>query len=61
MYTEAVVIGGGAAGFMAAVTAKENGLDIIIMERKDRVLKKVLATGNGRCNYTNINADISNY
>ena len=61
MYTEAVVIGGGAAGFMAAVTAKENGLDIIIMERKDRALKKVLSTGNGRCNYTNINADISNY
>ena len=61
MYTEAVVIGGGAAGFMAAVTAKGNGLDVIIMERKDRVLKKVLATGNGRCNYTNINADISNY
>lgn len=61
MYTEAAVIGGGAAGFMAAVTAKANGLDIIIMERKDRVLKKVLATGNGRCNYTNINAGISNY
>jgi predicted Rossmann fold flavoprotein len=61
MYTEAVVIGGGAAGFTAAITAKRNGLDIIIMERKDRVLKKVLATGNGRCNYTNINADISNY
>ena len=34
MYTEAAVIGGGAAGFMAAVTAKANGLDIIIMERK---------------------------
>ena len=61
MYTEAAVIGGGAAGFMAAVTAKENGLDVIILERKDRVLKKVLATGNGRCNYTNINANISNY
>ncbi len=61
MYTEAAVIGGGAAGFMAAVTAKENGLDIIILERKDRVLKKVLATGNGRCNYTNINAGVSNY
>lgn len=61
MYTEAVVIGGGAAGFTAAITAKENGLDIIILERKDRALKKVLATGNGRCNYTNINADISNY
>ena len=39
MYTEAVVIGGGAAGFMAAVTAKENGLDIIIIERNLIVLK----------------------
>ena len=60
MYTEAAVIGGGAAGFMAAVTAKANGLGIIIMERKDRVLKKVLATGNGRCNVSN-RAEVRDY
>lgn len=61
MNADIAVIGGGAAGFLAAITAKKEGAEVIILERKDRVLKKVLATGNGRCNYTNINAGISNY
>ena len=61
MYADIAVIGGGAAGFMAALTAKENGANVIILERKDRVLKKVLATGNGRCNYTNTGIKITNY
>ena len=47
------VIGGGAAGMMAAITAAENGADVIIYERNDRVGKKILATGNGKCNFSN--------
>ena len=61
MKTEIAVIGGGASGMMAAITARKSGKEVIILERKDRILKKVLITGNGRCNITNVNADISNY
>lgn len=48
------VIGGGAAGMMAAITAAENGANVTIYERNDRVGKKILATGNGKCNFSNI-------
>ena len=61
MKTEIAVIGGGASGMMAAITARKSGKEVMILERKDRILKKVLITGNGRCNITNVNANISNY
>lgn len=48
-----IVIGGGVAGLTAAITAAEAGANVTILEHKDRVGKKILATGNGRCNYTN--------
>ncbi len=47
------VIGGGAAGIMAAITASKNGAKVTIYEQNDRIGKKLLATGNGRCNFTN--------
>ena len=47
------VIGGGASGMMAAVTAASEGARVIILEHKDRIGKKILSTGNGRCNFTN--------
>ncbi len=47
------VIGGGAAGLCAAVQAKRFGQDVVIYERLDRIGKKLLATGNGRCNLMN--------
>lgn len=54
-----LIIGGGAAGLAAAVSArKENkNADITVVERNDRVAKKILATGNGRCNFTNRDID----
>ncbi len=61
MSNKIIVVGGGAAGMMAAIIAKKNGADVTILERNNRVGKKLLATGNGRCNYTNINLDIENY
>lgn len=61
MSNRIIVIGGGAAGMMAAIIAKRNGGDVLILERNDRVGKKLLATGNGRCNYTNINLTVKNY
>ena len=47
------VIGAGAAGMMAAVTAAEAGADVTLFERNDRVGKKLRITGKGRCNVTN--------
>lgn len=56
-----LIVGGGAAGMMAAISAKINGAEVVVLERNNRVGKKILATGNGRCNYTNINLSIDNY
>ena len=51
-----VIIGGGAAGLAAAIAAAECGDQVTILERMDRVGKKILATGNGRCNLMNTGA-----
>ncbi|RAV02675.1 NAD(P)/FAD-dependent oxidoreductase [Paenibacillus sp. YN15] len=53
MHHTLLIIGAGAAGLMAAVTAKELGIDTAILEGNDRVGKKILVTGDGRCNITN--------
>ncbi len=61
MDKKVIVIGGGAAGMMASIVAKRNGANVTLLERNSRVGKKILATGNGRCNYTNMHVDINNY
>jgi len=53
MANRVVVIGGGASGLVAAIAAAENGAVVTVLEHKDRVGKKILMTGNGRCNLTN--------
>ena len=53
MKSDIIVIGGGAAGMVAAICAARQGASIIVLERMSRIGKKLLATGNGRCNYTN--------
>jgi predicted Rossmann fold flavoprotein len=55
------VIGGGAAGLMAACALARSGTEVTVLERQPRVGKKLLATGNGRCNFTNVNARPENY
>lgn len=47
------IIGGGAAGLIAAIIAARSGADVTILERQNRIGKKILVTGNGRCNLTN--------
>ena len=57
-----VIIGGGASGLMAAITAaRETDCHVILLERQQRLGRKLLATGNGRCNLTNTHASIENY
>ncbi len=46
------IIGGGPAGMMAAITAKKNGNDVYLLEKNNRLGKKLLITGKGRCNIT---------
>ena len=57
-----LVIGGGASGMMAALTAAENSRNqVTLLERQSRVGRKLLATGNGRCNLTNLHASPEHY
>ena len=58
-----VIIGGGAAGLAAAIFAARRigGEHVLVLEKQPRVGKKLLATGNGTCNLSNIHADVSHY
>ena len=59
---EVVILGGGASGMAAAIRAAENQKrHVTLIERQNRVGKKLSATGNGRCNLTNLNADMTHY
>lgn len=53
MAIDGIVIGGGPAGMFAAITAAQNGCKVLLLERNDRLGKKLLITGKGRCNVTN--------
>lgn len=57
------IIGGGASGMAAAIEAAytNSNVEIVILEKLDRLGKKILATGNGRCNYSNMNTCTDNY
>lgn len=49
-----LIIGGGASGLAASIHAARNGAEVTILEHNDRVGKKILSTGNGKCNLTNL-------
>lgn len=55
------IIGGGASGLTAAIKASRNGNDVTIFEKNNKLGKKILITGNGKCNYWNENQDLNNY
>ena len=50
---DVIVVGGGASGLAAAIEAARGGCAVTLLEQKERTGKKILATGNGRCNLTN--------
>ncbi len=56
-----LIVGGGAAGLMSATIVQNKGLRVGLLERNARVGKKLLATGNGRCNYTNIYTSLEDF
>ena len=61
MKHEIIIIGGGASGIMSAILLKDMGIDAAILEGSDRIGKKILVTGNGRCNITNKYAEENRY
>ena len=58
---DVAVIGGGAAGLMCAIEAGKRGRRVLVIERSDRVGKKILISGGGRCNFTNLNVTPENF
>ncbi len=61
MKKSVIVIGGGASGLTAAYAAAKNGAEVIIIEQNSELGKKILVTGNGRCNFTNTHMDSTAY
>ncbi|MDD3279575.1 MAG: aminoacetone oxidase family FAD-binding enzyme [Lachnospiraceae bacterium] len=56
-----IVVGGGAAGLIAAITAARSGASVTVLEANEKPGKKLLATGNGRCNLTNMEQQPNRY
>lgn len=61
MQTDVIIIGGGASGLVAAITAAKLGAKVIIIDHNKRIGQKLLATGNGKCNLTNTDQNAKNY
>jgi predicted Rossmann fold flavoprotein len=58
---DAIVVGGGAAGLMCALTAGQRGRRVLVVEHANRVGKKILMSGGGRCNFTNTGTTPANF
>ena len=61
MKKHVLIVGGGASGLVAAIAAARGGAKVTVLEKKSQVGKKILATGNGRCNLTNTDQSPSHY
>ena len=59
--TDVIVIGGGAAGLMCAMTAGNRGRRVIVLEGSNKIGKKILMSGGGRCNFTNLHCEPSRF
>ena len=58
---QVIVVGGGAAGLTAGIMAARNGAAVTILEQNEKPGRKICVTGNGRCNLTNRDMDLSHY
>jgi predicted Rossmann fold flavoprotein len=59
--SDILVIGGGAAGLMCAITAAGRGRNVLVLEGSNRIGKKILMSGGGRCNFTNLYCEPDNF
>jgi len=60
-HSDVIILGGGAAGLMCAIEAGKRGRRVLVLERSDRCGKKILISGGGRCNFTNIHCTAENF
>src|SRR5205823_11261139 len=58
---DALILGGGAAGLLCAIEAGKRGRRVAILEHADRIGKKILISGGGRCNFTNLHCTPENF
>jgi predicted Rossmann fold flavoprotein len=58
---DVIILGAGAAGLMCAIEAGKRGRRVLVLERADRIGKKILISGGGRCNFTNLHASPENF
>lgn len=58
---DAIILGAGAAGLMCAIEAAKRGRRVLVLERSDRAGKKILISGGGRCNFTNLHTTADNF
>src|SRR5208282_1046724 len=58
---DALILGGGAAGLMCAIEAGKRGRRVAVLEHADRLGKKILISGGGRCNFTNLYCQPENF
>jgi predicted Rossmann fold flavoprotein len=58
---DVIVLGAGAAGLMSAITAGQLGRKVLVLDRSNKIGKKILMSGGGRCNFTNYNIDPDNF
>lgn len=60
-FYDVIILGAGAAGLMCAITAAERGHSVLVLERSNKVGKKILMSGGGRCNFTNLYVEPDNF
>ena len=60
-YKDIIIIGGGASGLVCAIEAAKHNKNILIIEKQNRLGRKLMSTGNGRCNLTNQNINQDKY
>src|SRR5271165_4413369 len=58
---DAVILGGGAAGLMCALEAGKRGRRVCVLEKSEKIGKKILISGGGRCNFTNLYCSAENF
>ena len=58
---DTIILGAGAAGLMSAITAAQRGRKVLVLERSNKVGKKILMSGGGRCNFTNLHVSPERY
>jgi predicted Rossmann fold flavoprotein len=61
MHYDVIIVGAGAAGLMCAASASQRGRKVLLIDKAEKIGKKILISGGGRCNFTNLHIDASAY